>query len=199
MAAILGLAADDVERVCRDVAGKEVVSPANFNGPTQVVIAGTGFDGGALRVFFGGVEGTVDSSTPNSITATVPESALPGLVWVLIGNASADGIVGFQPLDEDDFAIPVPATPQLSQLFPGAGPTESVIRVYGYNLTSTDFSRYDGEWASRILNLTTIDVPPIGDIRFAFAIPFGGTPAGDVDFTVDTAGVISNKLPYTIE
>ncbi|HVY37052.1 MAG TPA: ACP S-malonyltransferase [Polyangia bacterium] len=40
MAAILGLQADEVAAVCRDVAGGEVVSPANLNGGGQVVIAG---------------------------------------------------------------------------------------------------------------------------------------------------------------
>lgn len=40
MAAILGLGAEDVAAVCREVAGGEVVSPANLNGGGQVVIAG---------------------------------------------------------------------------------------------------------------------------------------------------------------
>jgi [acyl-carrier-protein] S-malonyltransferase len=40
MAAILGLGADEVAAVCREVAGGEVVSPANLNGGGQVVIAG---------------------------------------------------------------------------------------------------------------------------------------------------------------
>lgn len=40
MAAILGLSADDVAAVCREVAGGDVVSPANLNGGSQVVIAG---------------------------------------------------------------------------------------------------------------------------------------------------------------
>jgi len=197
----LGNFIDDFDWVTVPYSGPTIsaVAPDTAQVLTQVVISGTGFDGGPLRVFFGGIEGVVDSSTASSITATVPESALPGLVWVLIGTASADGIVGFQPLDAEDVAIPAPTTTQLSQLFPGAGPTESVIRVYGYNLTVADLSRYDGEWGSRILNVTTIEVSPIGEIRVAFAIPFDGTPAGDVDFTIDTAGVISNTLPYTIE
>jgi [acyl-carrier-protein] S-malonyltransferase len=41
MAAILGLDAGDVARVCEEVADGEVVAPANLNGPGQVVIAGT--------------------------------------------------------------------------------------------------------------------------------------------------------------
>ena len=41
MAAILGLDAEKVAQACREAAGGEVVSPANINGPGQVVIAGT--------------------------------------------------------------------------------------------------------------------------------------------------------------
>jgi [acyl-carrier-protein] S-malonyltransferase len=40
MAAIIGLPAGEVAAVCREVAGDEVVSPANLNGGGQVVIAG---------------------------------------------------------------------------------------------------------------------------------------------------------------
>jgi [acyl-carrier-protein] S-malonyltransferase len=40
MAAILGLGADAVAALCQEVAGDEVVSPANLNGGGQVVIAG---------------------------------------------------------------------------------------------------------------------------------------------------------------
>ncbi|HTD51792.1 MAG TPA: ACP S-malonyltransferase [Thermoanaerobaculia bacterium] len=40
MAAILGLAADEVGRACEEAAQGEVVAPANFNSPEQTVIAG---------------------------------------------------------------------------------------------------------------------------------------------------------------
>ncbi len=40
MAALLGLEDAQVEEVCRDAAGEQVVSAANFNAPGQVVIAG---------------------------------------------------------------------------------------------------------------------------------------------------------------
>lgn len=40
MAAIMGLENDVLEEICRQAAGGEVVSPANFNSPGQVVIAG---------------------------------------------------------------------------------------------------------------------------------------------------------------
>ncbi len=41
MAAVIGLDRDGVERACRDAADGEVVSPANWNAPGQVTIAGT--------------------------------------------------------------------------------------------------------------------------------------------------------------
>jgi [acyl-carrier-protein] S-malonyltransferase len=40
MAAILGLEADEVEAICDESADGDVVSPANLNGPGQIVIAG---------------------------------------------------------------------------------------------------------------------------------------------------------------
>src|SRR5262249_53385282 len=40
MAAIMGLSPEDLEQVCTEAAQGEVVSPANFNGAGQIVIAG---------------------------------------------------------------------------------------------------------------------------------------------------------------
>lgn len=41
MAVVLGLEMDEVQRICEEAAQGEVVSPANFNGGGQVVIAGS--------------------------------------------------------------------------------------------------------------------------------------------------------------
>jgi [acyl-carrier-protein] S-malonyltransferase len=41
MAAILGMAAEDVAEICRRAAGDDVVAPANLNGPAQVVVSGS--------------------------------------------------------------------------------------------------------------------------------------------------------------
>ncbi len=41
MAAILGVEGDILEEICREAAEGEVVSPANFNSPGQIVIAGS--------------------------------------------------------------------------------------------------------------------------------------------------------------
>jgi len=40
MAAVMGVEPDRLEQLCREAAGAEVVSPANFNAPGQVVVAG---------------------------------------------------------------------------------------------------------------------------------------------------------------
>jgi [acyl-carrier-protein] S-malonyltransferase len=40
MAAIMGIAPDKLEALCREAAQDEVVSPANFNAPGQIVVAG---------------------------------------------------------------------------------------------------------------------------------------------------------------
>ena len=40
MAAIIGLTGDEIRAVCGEAAESDVVEPANFNSPTQIVIAG---------------------------------------------------------------------------------------------------------------------------------------------------------------
>ena len=119
------------------------VTPNQAREGAQVAIAGTGFTTGGMRVFFGGVEGTIDSSTATSITATVPVGALPGLVYVLVGPTAADGVVGFQPLDAQDVAIPVPATPTLSAAFPAGGVSETAVTLYAFGMTPNSASFFN--------------------------------------------------------
>lgn len=40
MAAVMGMNAAVLDKICREAGGDEVVSPANYNGPDQIVIAG---------------------------------------------------------------------------------------------------------------------------------------------------------------
>jgi len=40
MAAVLGMERKDLERLCEEAAGEEVLAPANFNSPGQIVISG---------------------------------------------------------------------------------------------------------------------------------------------------------------
>ncbi|MDH3975727.1 MAG: ACP S-malonyltransferase [Deltaproteobacteria bacterium] len=41
MAAILGMEKDDVEQICNEASALDMVSPANFNSPGQIVVAGS--------------------------------------------------------------------------------------------------------------------------------------------------------------
>ncbi len=67
MAAILGIEPADLERVCRDSAEDEVVSPANFNGPGQVVIAGHA--GAVERAGKRAIEAGARKAIPLSVSA----------------------------------------------------------------------------------------------------------------------------------
>jgi [acyl-carrier-protein] S-malonyltransferase len=40
MAAVLGMEREELERLCEEAAGEEVLAPANFNSPGQIVISG---------------------------------------------------------------------------------------------------------------------------------------------------------------
>jgi len=176
------------------------VTPNEAREGQQVTIAGSGFSAGALRVFFGGVEGTVDASTDSSITATVPVGALPGLVFVLVGADAAEGVLGFQPLDAADQPVPLPETdPFLFAVMPGRGPVETPVRFYGKNFENTALPRFNGRFSSRAFGIETIDVAPVGEILAGFAVVFPGTDPGPGAFLVQDLGVDSNELPFTVE
>jgi hypothetical protein len=172
------------------------VTPNQAREGVQVTIAGAGFTG-ALRVFFGGVEGTVDASTATSITATVPAGALPGLVWVLVGADAAEGVVAFQPLDASDQPIPAPTTPTLSAAFPANGVSETAVTLYAYGMTENTFPQFT-EAGQRAVGVTTINVDPIGDIATAFGIVNLEAPEGLGTVRIEDGGVRSNELPFTV-
>lgn len=173
------------------------VTPNQARESTQVTIAGTGFTG-TLRVFFGGVEGTVDASTATSITATVPAGALPGLVYVLAGADAAEGVVGFQPLDAQDTPVPAPTTPTLCAAFPASGVGETAVVLYAFGVTENSASVFN-DAAQRLIGPTTINVDPIGDIWTAFGVVNLGTPEGAGSVQVEEASVRSNELPFTVD
>ncbi len=172
------------------------VTPNQARENTQVTIAGTGLTG-ALRVFFGGVEGTISASTATSITATVPAGALPGLVYVLVGADAAEGVVGFQPLDAQDAPVPAPTAPTLSAAFPASGVSETAVVLYAYGITVNSASVFN-DAGQRVVGATTINVDPIGDIWTAFGVVNLGTPEGAGSVQVEEASVRSNELPFTV-
>jgi [acyl-carrier-protein] S-malonyltransferase len=85
MAAILGLAADEVEGICAEVSALGVCEPANFNSPTQTVISGEdeavrramdlARERGAKRA----VQLNVSAPFPCSLMAPLAESVQPVL------------------------------------------------------------------------------------------------------------------------
>lgn len=175
------------------------VSPDTSMVGTAVTLTGTGFDAGVARVFFGGVEGIVDSSTATQIVATVPQDAQPGLVWVLLGLDAAEGIIGFQPLDLAGDPIAATAAKRIHAIFPARGKRETVIRVYGRAYDRDHVALFNGSYPERVLNVTTINVSPIGDVLACFAVPNLQTNNGDTNFKLEKDRTATNTLPYVVE
>ncbi len=175
------------------------VAPASARAGADVELAGTGFGAGALRVFFGGVEGAVVASTDTAITATVPAGASPGLVWVLVGDAAAEGLVEFQPLDASDAPVPMPTTLRLFAAFPGRSGTEVPVRIYGVNFGDTTVPFFNDRDCVRVLLPEVVSLPLVGDIVAGFAVPLPETPSGAGTLLLRRFGSESNALPFTID
>jgi len=174
------------------------VAPDTARVGTQVTISGSGFAAGALRVFFGGVEGTVDASTATSITATVPADAEPGLVFVLVGADAAEGLVAFQPLDAADQPVPLSTDIRLHYVAPARGGLEQVVTVAGLNFTNLALPKINNRYGSRVFNVQTVSLPPVGDVVTAFAVVDPYTDAG-TGTALLRYGRDSNQLPFTVE
>ncbi|MGH7162399.1 MAG: IPT/TIG domain-containing protein [Planctomycetota bacterium] len=174
------------------------VTPSSARAGAQVTMAGSGFDAGLLRVYFGGVEGTVDASDATSITASVPAGALPGLVFVLVGEEAAEGVVDFQPLDDLDMPVPQATGPRIFAVLPAAGGPESAVRFYGAGFDNTAAPSFNGAEGSRGVELRTETLPVVGDVVCAFAVVGLQTPPGPGLFSVSQTGTPSNPLPFTV-
>jgi [acyl-carrier-protein] S-malonyltransferase len=85
MAAVLGLDADVVTRVCAEVAGSEVVSPANYNSPEQTVIAGhaTAVERASARLKEAGAKRVVPLAVSAPFHCALMEPVKPRLAEVL--------------------------------------------------------------------------------------------------------------------
>jgi hypothetical protein len=175
------------------------VSPDTAMVGTTVTLTGTGFDSGVARVFFGGVEGTVDSTTATQIVATVPEGAIPGIVWVILDADAAEGIIGFQPLDLAGEPVPISTTKRIDAIFPARGKRETVIRVYGHVFDRNHSAFFNGATPDQVLNVQTITVSPIGDVLTCFALPNLNTAGGAVNFKLERDRIATNILPFVVE
>ena len=85
MAAVLGLDAEVVARVCAEVAGSEVVSPANYNSPEQTVIAGhaTAVERASAKLKEAGAKRVVPLAVSAPFHCALMEPVKPRLAEVL--------------------------------------------------------------------------------------------------------------------
>lgn len=182
-------------------AGPTLAGASPTSGPagTTVTLTGTGFDAGAPRVFFGGVEGAVTASTATTIDATVPAGALPGPVFVLVGPDAAEGLVDFVPLDGAGAPIPQTTARRLFALFPARGPRETPVRFYGVNFDIEAETRFSGDEGQRAFDVRTETLPNAGAVLSAFAVVDVDTPLGPGTFQFERSGELSNALPFTVE
>jgi hypothetical protein len=174
------------------------VAPAAARILTQVTILGTGFDQGPLRVFFGGVEGTVDASTPTSLTATVPADALPGVVWVLVGADAADGVAEFQPLDLSDQLVPASTEPRIFAVVNARAARETAVKIWGSGFDDEAIPSFLDADSTRVFNVV-VTPASFGELITAYAVVDDETATGAGFFRLRTDDGDSNELPFTVE
>ena len=166
----------------------------------QVVLSGSGFDGGPVRVFLGGIEATVVAFDPTSVTVTVPAGAIPGLAYVLVGAEAAQGVVPFRPLDAAGQPVPAPTSGmRLFAAFPGRGRIETVVEIWGLNLDDRALPRFNDRFSSRIFPPETVTLPLIGDVERSFAVVGIHTMPGTGFLRLDLGRNVSNELPFTVD
>lgn len=151
------------------------ISPATGPKNTVVTITGTNFgtSTSALKVYFNGVQGTVQTATATSITATVPAGASTGAVKVQKNSVQATGPV-FTYLGNGSVTT-LTLTGAVTSLTHPSG----IVRDAAGNLFVCDRDNH------RILKITTA-----GD-----ATVFAG---GTVGFTNGTGTAAQFNQPYSI-
>jgi len=175
------------------------VNPQQAQAGAAVNLTGTGFDGGALRVFFGGVEGTVTASTATTITAMVPAGALPGPLFVLVGGQAAEGLVGFLPLDAGSQPVVAPSDrPLVFLVAPARGGIETPVKFFGLNFDDLALPSFNGRISTRVFGIETVDLAPVGEFLSGFAVVITDTLPGTGSFLITQQGTDSNTLPFTV-
>jgi len=174
------------------------VSPATAQFGATVTIAGSGFSAGTVRVWFGGVEGEVTANDDTSITAVVPDGAFRGLVWVLVGDDAAEGIVAFEPLDATGEPYGWPRERHIFAVFPAQAKVESVVRIYGYDYDDEYRAEWGGTDGQRVFNVQRLTVEPIGDIVTCFACAKRSTPVRRTNIQIKQDPESSNHLPFVV-
>jgi hypothetical protein len=177
------------------------IAPESAAVGATVTIAGTGFDAGVPRVFFGGVEGAVTASDATSIQAMVPAGARSGIVYALIGADAADGVAAFQLLDGAGAPVALPGgdTPILIATLPARGGVETVVRSYGAHLDDDTLPNYIGRFGGRLVDIQDVASPLVDGLQSAFAVVDPFTKTGAADVYLRRFGENSNRLPFTVE
>jgi hypothetical protein len=174
------------------------VTPDTAQEGATVTISGSGFAAGALRVFFGGVEGAVVSSTDTTITATVPTGAVPGLLFVRVGDDTAVGLVPFLAVDGAGAPLPQPTDTWIFYVTPSRGPVETVCTVAGIGITEDAIPRINDRKGTRVTRFETVNFPLVGDVIVAYTVVDPYTDPGDTTFEI-LDDDDSNDLPFTVE
>ena len=110
------------------------VSPSTGSYGTEVTISGAGFgtlDDGSLTI--GGAAATIYSWSDTSITASVPFSANPGTVQLIV-YAGATGT----------YSVPFTVIPKVTTLSPIAAPIGASVTISGFNLGSSGTVAFNG-------------------------------------------------------
>ncbi len=115
MAAILGLDAAVVERVCAEAAARGVVEPSNFNGPGQVVIAGDeeAVEDGIARALAAGARRAVRLAVSAPFHTSLMRPAARRLAEVLAGVPLQDARI---PVVSNVTASPVQRADDIRRL-----------------------------------------------------------------------------------
>jgi len=174
------------------------VTPDTGEVGAEVTISGLGFAAGTVRVFFGGVEGAVTSSTDTLITATVPAGAVPGLLLVLVDSDTAVGLIPFLPVDGTGNPLPKPKNTWIFYVSPARGPRETVCTVAGLNFEEDAISRVANVKGTRAFNIQTVNFPLVGDVVTGYAVVSAYVDPGATTFELLDHGD-SNNLPFTVE
>jgi hypothetical protein len=123
---------------------------------------------------------------------------VPGLLFVLVGQDTAVGMVPFLPVDSLGAALPRPGDTWLFYAAPARGPVETVVTVAGLDISDDAVLRFNNSNSGRVFNVQTVNFPLIGDVVVAYGV--------SADYWDPEAGILevrddgdSNGLPFMVE
>jgi len=167
---------------------------------TSVDLVGANLGGTDVKVWFGGVAATVDAASPTAIRATVPDGALPGLVYVQIDGHAAEGIVGFQPLDGTGAPVEFPPVPWITGIFPSVALHGQATRIYGTGFNVEGIAIINYGYRSEVVGWTSVPLSgvTVGETAAAFAVVPPSAFFGDYFVSMGQYGFVSNTLPFRV-